>query len=258
MALIKVENGVLDVNQQGSGPDLVLLHSLLLDRTAFSRVVPELSKAFRLHIVALPGFEGSSPAGDSMESIADRVAELWPALKLTKDTLLLGNGFGAMVALTFAIRHGDLISRLVLADCVARFTDPGREAIRQMGDKAEQSGMGSIAEIAARRIYHDAYVNAHPEEVERRREALMRMNRETFIRGCRITQSLDLKPHLQKARNPTLVVYGELDQATPPALNSEVATALKAKSVAIPNCGHCPPLERPDAFLSAVTPFLAA
>src|SRR5215475_16137593 len=109
MALIKIESGVLDVISEGIGPDLVLLHSLLLDRTAFTRIVPELSKKFRLHLVALPGFEGSSPAGDTMESIADRIAELWPALKLGSDTLLLGNGFGAMVALTFAIRHGQLI-----------------------------------------------------------------------------------------------------------------------------------------------------
>jgi hypothetical protein len=134
---------------------------------------------------------------------------------------------------------GLLIGRLVLADCVARFSEPGREAIRQMGDKAEQAGMGSIAEIAARRIYHDAYVNAHPEEVERRREALVRMNRDTFIRACRITERLDLKPQLKTVNKPTLVVYGELDQATPPALNGEVASAIGAKSVAIPNCGHC-------------------
>jgi pimeloyl-ACP methyl ester carboxylesterase len=258
MALVKVANGVIDVIEKGSGPDLVLLHSLLLDRAAFDRIAPELSKKFRLHIVALPGFDGSSPSGDSMEAFADRIAELWPALKLGNGTALLGNGFGAMVALTIAIRHGGLINRLVLADCVARFSDPGRDAIRQMGDKAEQSGMGSIAEIAARRIYHDAYVNAHPEEVERRREALLRMNRDTFIRACRITQNLDLKPHLKDVRSRTLVVYGELDQATPPALNGEVAAAIGAKSVAIPNCGHCPPLERPDAFLDAVTPFLAA
>jgi pimeloyl-ACP methyl ester carboxylesterase len=256
MALIKVAGGTLDVVTEGTGRDLVILHSLLLDRTAFDGVKSALSRRFRLHLVALPGFDGSSPVPPAIEAFADRIAELWPALKLGPETAVLGNGFGAMVALTLAIRHGRQFGPLVLADCVARFSDAGRAAVGAMRQKALESGMGSIAEIAARRIFHDAYIESHPEEIERRRLALERMNRDTFIAACGISQNLDLQPGLASVRNPTLVVFGALDQATPPDRNRALAEGLGARAVALPECGHCPPLEKPDVFLATVVPFL--
>jgi pimeloyl-ACP methyl ester carboxylesterase len=55
---------------------------------------------------------------------------------------------------------------------------------------------------------------------------------------------------------PTLVVCGEHDQATPPALNKEIAEKVNgAEYVELPGCGHCPPLEQPDAFLKAIGEF---
>jgi 3-oxoadipate enol-lactonase len=56
---------------------------------------------------------------------------------------------------------------------------------------------------------------------------------------------------------PTLVVCGELDQATPPALNKLIAEkAPGARYVELPGCGHCPPLEQPQAFLAAIKDFV--
>ena len=52
----------LDVVQAGAGRDLVLLHSLLTDRSAFDGVVPDLARNRRLTLVNLPGYGGSPPA----------------------------------------------------------------------------------------------------------------------------------------------------------------------------------------------------
>ena len=51
MALIE---GV-EVEHRGSGPDLVILHSLLADRSAFDRVAPVLAKKRRVWLVNLSG-----------------------------------------------------------------------------------------------------------------------------------------------------------------------------------------------------------
>jgi 3-oxoadipate enol-lactonase len=68
---------------------------------------------------------------------------------------------------------------------------------------------------------------------------------------------VDLRPSLKSIRNPTLVMVGELDAATPPALAAELVAGIPdAKLVQIPACGHCPPLEQPEAFLAAAMPFL--
>src|SRR5216683_5253601 len=75
MARIEVPSGVVDVVSAGEGPDLVLLHSLLIDRSAFERVVPFLARHRRVHLLALPGFDDSTNAGPTVEDYADRVAE---------------------------------------------------------------------------------------------------------------------------------------------------------------------------------------
>ncbi len=66
-------------------------------------------------------------------------------------------------------------------------------------------------------------------------------------------------PLLAKLKVPTLVVCGALDQATPPALNRLIADkAPGARYVELPGCGHCPPLEQPQAFLAAIKHFVGS
>src|SRR3954467_15898617 len=64
----------LDVEHRVSASDLVILHSLLADRSAFGRVGPSLSKKRRLWLVNLTGYGDSPPNGTSFEEYADRIA----------------------------------------------------------------------------------------------------------------------------------------------------------------------------------------
>ena len=82
--------------------DLVLLHSLLTDRSAFDGVKGALARDFRLHVPDLPGYGGCPSHGeDSIAAYADRVAPDIP-----QGAAVLGNGFGGFVAVALAIRHG--------------------------------------------------------------------------------------------------------------------------------------------------------
>jgi 3-oxoadipate enol-lactonase len=257
MARIEVPNGVVDVISVGEGPDLVLLHSLLIDRSAFERVVPALARYRRIHLLALPGFDGSSAAGPLVEDYADRVADGLRALKLAPGSAVLGNGFGGFIAVALAARHGALFGRLLLVDTAAGFPSAAKTAFAVMAEKVTNDGMGAVAEIAARRIFHDAYLAAHPEAVAERRAVLMRLDPAAFAAACRALEQVDLRPSLSAIANPTLVLVGELDAATPLDLARELGDRIRgARFVMLPRCGHCPPLEQPDAFLTAVGPFL--
>lgn len=258
MARIEVEGGVVDVVSAGEGPDLVLLHSLLIDRSAFARIVPALAKRRRVHLVALPGFDGSTAAGPGVEDYADRIAGALRALGLARGSVVLGNGFGGFVAAALAARHGALFDKLLLVDTAARFPDAAKAAFAVMAEKVAAGGMGAVAEIAARRIFHDAYLAAHPEAVAERRAVLLRFDPGAFIAACRALERVDLRPALPRIANPTLVVVGELDAATPLDLARELARGIEgARFVPLPRCGHCPPLEQAEAFLAAIAPFLS-
>jgi 3-oxoadipate enol-lactonase len=257
MARIEVEGGTVEVSSEGAGPDLVLLHSLLIDRTAFARVVPALAQRRRVHLVALPGFDGSTPAGPRVEDYADRVGAALRRVGLGPGAALLGNGFGGFVALALAARHGQLFERLILVDTAASFPPAGRAVFAQMAERVAAGGMGAVAEIAARRIFHDAYLAAHPEAVAERRAVLQRFDARAFIAACRALEHLDLRAVLPRIAHPTLVMVGELDAATPLDLARALADGIDgARFVLLPGCGHCPPLEQPDAFLEAIGAFL--
>jgi 3-oxoadipate enol-lactonase len=69
--------------------------------------------------------------------------------------------------------------------------------------------------------------------------------------------ALDLTADIGTIRNPTLVVVGELDAATPPEMSRALAKALPdADLIEIPECGHAPMAQAPDAFIKAISKFL--
>src|SRR6266851_3489793 len=127
----------LDVAQRGKGRNLVLLHSLLSDRSAFDRIAPRLAAERRLWLVNLPGFGASSPAGPELDDVADRIAEELPKLGLAGDADLLGNGFGGFVSVALAARHGKLFDRLVLVDTGAAIPLQGKAAFAAMAERVE-------------------------------------------------------------------------------------------------------------------------
>jgi len=255
MHVVRTGGAQFEVEQSGSGPELVLLHSLLTDPGSFSAIVPALSRTRRVTLVSLPGFGRSTPAGPSIEDSADRLAELVSSLGEKPD--VLGNGYGGSIAVALAARHGAKLGKLVLADTGAAFPEAGRAPFRAMAEAVERNGMAAIVDVAVRRIFPESYLAAHPAAIGERREVLLRANPANFAAACRALAKLDLRPELPHIRNPTLVVVGTLDAATPPVLARELASGIPgAQLVEMPACGHCPPLQQPAEFVAAIAPFL--
>ena len=249
--------GALTAVRTGEGRDLVLLHSLLADRYAFDPVLPTLAAKHRVTLFNLPGFHGSQPAMLAlMDAYLAVIEDGFDEFGIAKDSVLIGNGFGGTVALAFALAHPERISKLVVSDAAAGFPPEGREAFAVMAEKVAGGGLGSIAEIAAKRVFSPAYLTAHPEKIEERKKVLMGIDPKAFQAACKILQEADLVPMLHHMKVPTLVVCGEFDQATPPALNKQIVEKIPgAKYIELPGCGHCPPLEQPEQFLAAIKEF---
>jgi 3-oxoadipate enol-lactonase len=258
MQQIRLAGDSLTGVRVGAGPDLLVIHSLLADHTAFGPVLPWLAERFRVTLVNLPGFHGSAPIEPGIEGYADRIAAVFDE-GLARDTIVIANGFGGTIAAAMAIRHGDKFGRLVLSDAAAGFPPEGRKAFEIMADKVAAEGIASVATIAANRVFHKVYLDAHPDAIEERRKVLLGVAPEAFIAGCRTLMQTDLVPQLSTIGNPTLVLCGELDAATPPPLCRQMAENIPdARYIELPGCGHCPPLEQPQAFIDAVADFILA
>ena len=257
MATVRIGEALVEYEQTGSGPDLVMLHSLLTDAGAFGRVAPELAQRYRLTLVNLPGFGRSTAAGDTIDDYGDRVAATLAALKLPADATLFGNGFGGFVALATAIRHGAKFGRLVIADSLVTFPAPAREPFRVMAAKVRESGMTAILDTAIRRMFPEPFIAAHPEIVAERKAALAKVDPACFAQACLALAQLDFTPRIKGIRNRTLVMTGELDQTTPAPMVRELAAAIPgAQFKEIAGSGHCPQIEKPEEFVAALRGFL--
>ena len=250
------------IDREGSGPPLVLVHSLLTDARAFDAVAPRLAGRFELHRVWLPGFGESEPLTDpspTLFAIAGTLAEALEAAGVAgPEVTVLGNGFGSFVCVALAAAHGDLFGPLIVANGGAVFSEPRRAAFTTMSGLVTEAGMEAVVETAVRRIFTEQYLAAHPTAVEERRAVLLEIDPGSFAASCRALRDMDLRPHLAAIAKRTLIIAGGADATTPPEMGAELAAGVTgAEFAVIEDCGHCPPLERPAAFCGAVENFLA-
>jgi 3-oxoadipate enol-lactonase len=250
--------GTVNAAQFGEGRALFLFHSLLSDRASFDAVVPKLSQSFRVIVPELPGFGRSQVVKGGLVEVADRMAEAVIDGADGGEAIVLGNGYGGFVALQMAIRHGKLASKLVLADCGAAFSAPGRDAFRNMAAASKAKGLSAITDVAMRRLFAPEFQEVHPALMRDRREAFLKTDPDVLQAACHALAELDLRPQLGQVKVPVLVLVGEHDEATPPPMSHELAAGLpQAQLKVIPGCAHVPQLQAPEIFLAAIGDFLA-
>jgi len=251
--------GTVNAAEEGHGPPLLLFHSLLSDRASFDAIAPQLAASFRVIVPELPGFGRSAAVGDGLAAVADRMAEAVKDATAGDHAIVLGNGYGGFVALQMAIRHPGIASRLILADCGAAFSEPGREAFRNMAAASKAKGLSAITDVAMRRLFAPEFQEANPDLMRDRREAFLRTDAQVFRAACGALATLDLRPELSKVKVPVLVMVGEQDEATPPPMSIELAAGLPdARLRIIPGCAHVPQLQAPNIVLEMIGDFLPA
>jgi pimeloyl-ACP methyl ester carboxylesterase len=98
----------------GSGPPLVLLHTLRTQLDMFQKVVPALSNRFRVYAFDYPGHGYSDiPQGDySAEFFVTAVEAFLERLDIS-DAVLLGESIGGTIALLLAARHNPRVKAVI-------------------------------------------------------------------------------------------------------------------------------------------------
>jgi 3-oxoadipate enol-lactonase len=249
----------LNILRSGSGIPIVLFHSLLADRTSFDPLALMLAKTHDVISLSLPGFHGSDFVGPDLGSLADQIVSAINTLNLSQKPILLGNGFGGFVALVCALRHPNFSSRLVLADCGACFSEPGRAAFRNMSNVAKEKGLEAVADIAMRRLFAPEFQAQNPDLIADRKSRFLKLPLETFHAACAALSDLDLRSQLAAMTLPTLVLVGDMDEATPPAMSHELAELLpNAQLIVLESCAHVPQLQSPTVFMENIKSFIQA
>src|SRR5262249_34961047 len=115
----------------------------------------------------------------------------------------------------------------------------------------------ALSDVAMRRLFAPEFQEENPALMADRRAAFLRTDPEVFRAACAQLADLDLCDELHKVRVPVLVLVGDQDEATPPAMSQELAAGLPdARLKIIPGCAHVPQLQAPGVFLEAISAFL--
>jgi 3-oxoadipate enol-lactonase len=241
----------------GDGPTIWLFHSLLADAGSCAPLARRLEATHRVALPDLPGFGGSEAVAADLLAVADRMAEAAAELG-GGPAVLLGNGYGSFVALTLALRHPALASRLVLAGTGVAFPEPGRAAFRNMAAAAWAKGLEAVADTAMRRLFSPDFQAASPELLAVRRARFLATDPAVFTGACEALASLDLRDRVGAVAQPALVLVGTEDEATPPPMARELAALLPdARLRELPGLAHVPQLQDTAGFYAAIRDFVA-
>lgn len=251
---------ILEYSDVGNGPAVVLLHAFPFDRELWQpQVAPLVEAGYRVITPDLPGFGRSPLPSDplSIDGMADAVATLLTRLGVER-AVVGGLSMGGYVSLAFARRHGARLCGLILADTKAA---PDDAAGRENRDKAIAAIRTHGVEAFVRALLPKLLGPQTPNDSEVAaavRAIMVRQPAEGVIAAlAALRDRPDATPGLAAIAVPTLVLVGEQDAITPPAVAEQLAASIPhARLVRIPAAGHLPNRENPEVFTAAVRDFL--
>jgi 3-oxoadipate enol-lactonase len=250
---------VLPHDEVGSGPAVVLLHAGVADRTMWADHLQPLAEAgFRVVAVDLPGF-GEAPLPQGEDAPWADVLGTMDALAIER-AALVGNSFGAEVALRVALVGRDRVRALVL--CSARAPGIGPFSELEAAWEAENAALDRGDIDAAVQAVVDAWTL--PDAPNALRERVAAMQRHAFELQAEESTAVEAPDPLEQRPDglarldvPALRAVGERDKRDFREAAEVLARTLpRGRHAVIEGAGHLAPLEAPAAFRGLVLAFL--
>jgi pimeloyl-ACP methyl ester carboxylesterase len=223
-------------------------------------LVPGLNCSARLYAEQVPELWGFGPVtivdhrrDDNVAAIAKRILAMAPPR-----FALVGLSMGGYIALAIMREAPERVARLALLDSSAR-PDTAEQSERRRGLIALAEG-GRFSELPD--LLFPVFVHRNRQGDETLRVIVRTMAEETgpqaFMRQQRaIMTRPDCRPLLASIRCPTLVLVGDGDELTPPALSQEIHAGVRgSRLVTVLDCGHLSTLERPEPVNQALVEWL--
>lgn len=211
----------------GRGPAVLLVHGWMGSSIDFPTLFPYLAKSFRVVSFDLPGFgESGRLASYRIDDYADFIEEFAGTLGL-KEFYLVGNCFGATIALDFVIRHPGLAKKLVLFTPIyAKDILRGKfvTVARLMRFRYFRTALGRffksehLMRWAVSKIIKHARGQYKEDAITKKRQVYL----PAAAQSANDLLKIDLRRGMKGIKVPTAVVYFENDKILAPAAMTEI------------------------------------
>jgi 3-oxoadipate enol-lactonase len=254
--MIRGEPFNIEVSGRPDGPALVLSNSLSSNLTMWDPQVAAFGERFRVIRYDSRG-HGRSVAGPGPYSIAGLAADalaIMDHLGIARADWC-GLSKGGMVGQWLLTRHPERIARAVLANTAARMTPP--ELWNGRMRNARANGMGALVEPTLQRWFTAGFLQGAPAVADRIRAMVTATPVEGYCGCCAAIRDMDQTETIRAIRAPVLLVSGDRDPATTPAMMRLMADRIPGARLVSLEASHISNVERPEEFTRAVMEFLA-
>jgi pimeloyl-ACP methyl ester carboxylesterase len=244
----------------GSGPPLLLMHTVRTQLDHFQFVIPRITDAFTVYALDFPGMGWSDIVlGASYEEPALRAAvvRVVEDLDLT-DLTLAGESMGATLSLTASVDLGDRVRRIVafntydFADGVKRANLVARVAIGGIrapvvGPIFAGNNNRALFKAVVEGGLHDRsrLPDHYLDELRRvgRRPGYPMVARAIYRN---LESLIAARERYTRIDVPVTLVYGDEDWSRRSDRQANLQSVLNARDLVLPETGHFAALERPD------------
>ena len=253
----------------GSGDPCLTMHGGLgLDHTHLHPWLDPLGDRLRLVFYDHRGngrSERTEPATLTFEQFSADAEALRQQLGLGT-VVLLGHSYGGFIALDYALRYPDSISRLILISTAPAvdYWPEIRENMRRRGATAEmiesfESGNWNEDADLEAHVKLVGHLNFAPANEGLAQDVLRETIYSAYARSAAfaLLQTYDVEPRLGEISVPTLIVVGREDVFTPMSQAERLHRAIAGSElVVIDQAGHFNYVEQPESFFATVRSWL--
>jgi 3-oxoadipate enol-lactonase len=265
MSTTQVGSHTVYYDEFGAGHPLILISGLGSTRLGWWKQIEPFAKKFR--VINLDNRDaGDSALGTGPYTIADMAEDVAGVIKNLNlgRTHIVGISMGGMISQELAIRHPELVDKLVLVATTAG----GPTSVNAKPEIAAllmHAGEESI-ETRVRRTFtaiaSEGYMAAHPQDLDQivKNSLAKPMSLESYQRqlgACMAHWSKGVADRLAQISAPTLVVHGDYDPLIPYPNGKYLAEHIKgARLITFLGVGHISMIESPEQFNREVIEFL--
>ena len=256
-----VNGTTLFYQESGRGLPLVLLHAFPFDHRIWQGQVHDLAGVCRVITPDLRGF-GQSPGGGAftIPSLAEDLYVLLSQIRALP-CVLGGISMGGYVALAYERHYASTLRGLILVDTRAANDSPeARSARDAMIELAKTAGSFAVAEQMLSKVLAPGTGERRPQLVAELKSIMEACPAETIQYALAAMRDRpDYRPTLHRVAAPTLIIVGDCDPSTPPAVAQEMHQSIGGSTISIiKDAGHISPMEQPQQVSRAIRDFLVS
>jgi 3-oxoadipate enol-lactonase len=243
---------------EGQGPWLTMSHSLACNTTAWDEQAALLSKDFTVLRYDTRGHgQTSATSGPyTLEQLADDAYGLLSVLGI-QQTHWMGISMGGMIGQTMALKYPTIFTSLLLIDTTSRRPDNAQAMWNARIEIAKDQGMQGLLASTLERWFTEPFRLANPERIKPIADGILTTSVDGFSGCCAAIAEINTLDRLKEIQCPALVMVGEQDHGTPPAMARLIHENLpNSDFVLIENAAHIANIEQPEIFNQAIQKFL--